>query len=232
MRSIPLTALTLAFLSLGLVPTLTACGDDKVREIPETFRGTWYSKKACTDCAIKDCDIAVDAHTFEYVSSMTVGDAWMLSAREMETASVAIDDARPAEPVPGGFRLPGVFMDRDVSLVGDMLKQGEHEFVRTRPTCDQAAYDAALASQKAKEAEEAADEAKRAKAPSCTQYLDCICGFSDNPVMEKACEDAEKLLDRAAESSCRSALAMWKKSIQQSKGMYEAAGIDIPSACE
>jgi hypothetical protein len=232
MRSLLPTALTLGLLSIGLASTLTACGDNKVREIPESFRGTWYSKNACTDCAVKDCDITVAAHTFEYVSGMTVGDAFVLSARGMETATAAIDDARPAEPVPGGFKLTGVWIDGDVSLVGDMLKQGEYEFVRTRPTCDQAAYDAALAKSKAEEAEEAADELKRAKAPACSQYLDCICGFSDNTAMEKACEDAEKLLARAAEGSCRSALAVWKKSIHQSKAMYEAAGIDIPSACE
>lgn len=217
-------------LILGAFFSLTACGDGKLTEVPKEFHGTWYSKEACNDCAIKDCDIAIATNTVEYVSSMQAGNGWLITAREMETKTVAIDDARSVDPVPGGFKIPDAW--ESMTLVGDILKQDDREFVRTRPACDQAAYDAAMAKQQEETAKADAEKAKRSRAPSCAAYVDCICGFDDNPAMEKACGESEKLLDRAAESACASALAMWKRSISQASGMYKAAGIDIPSACQ
>lgn len=218
---------------LSTLVTLTACGDGKLTEVPKEFHGTWYSKEACADCAIaieKRCDIQIDAHSLTYVSDLQAGDGWLFTARKMERKTAAIDDERRAEPVPGGFRIPDEW--ETMTLVGDILKQGDHEFVRVRPACDTAAYQAAKAKHEEETAKAEADEAKRTRAPACAAYVDCICGFDDNPAMEKACGESEKLLDRAAESACASALAMWKRSISQASGMYKAAGIDIPSACQ
>jgi len=192
--------------------------DKETMNIPEKFHGTWHA------CDVPECDKTTLIISSEKIGFGGKGEGCITDEATLEYAKIEVDKLKVKH---SGLNSSGwsLFLAEDGEniIVSDGSDHTNGNFSKEEKKCSK-------------------KERKKLQAKKdCQEYIDCICELgeelADNSaygrnIYKGQCRKAKSYLKSANGSACKRALKTFQKSFGQYEALYEAAGIDIPYACQ